>query len=168
MRGKKPKPTNLKLVTGNPGNRPLDANEPRPAHSIPTCPAHLSLSAKAEWKRLGQEMHRLRTISQLDRAAMAANCAAYGRWGGDGAPAQGHAYADPAPFRLHPAIAVARQLELMHKSMSDLGLLPVSRARASKLPSIGPKPWETPRACDKYLRQQRGSKPEPVDEFFGN
>ena len=54
----------------------------------------------------------------------------------------------------------------MHKYMSDLGLSPVSRARVAKLPSIGPKPWETPRACDKYLRPQWGSEPEAVDEFF--
>ncbi len=37
------------------------------------------MSSKAEWKRLAQEMHRLGIISQLDRAALAAYCQAYGR-----------------------------------------------------------------------------------------
>jgi phage terminase small subunit len=80
MRGRKPKPTNLRLVTGNPGKRPINAREPKPANSVPTCPAHLNPSAKAEWKRLCQQMHNLRIISQLDRAALAAYCQAYGRW----------------------------------------------------------------------------------------
>ncbi len=168
MRGRKPKPTNLKLVTGNPGKRPLNANEPRPAHSIPSCPAHLNASAKAEWKRLCQEMHRLRIISQLDRAAMAAYCQAYGRW----VEAERAMKDTPILIKLpsgyiqpSPWLGIAnKQLELMHKYMSDLGLSPVSRARVAKLPSIGPKPWEAPRACDKYLRPQWGSEPEAVDE----
>ncbi len=63
MRGRRPKPTALKLIAGNPGKRPLNRNEPKPAHSVPTCPAHLSPTGKAEWKRLAHEMHRLRIIS---------------------------------------------------------------------------------------------------------
>ncbi len=30
MRGRKPKPTALKLVSGNPGHRPLNTREPKP------------------------------------------------------------------------------------------------------------------------------------------
>jgi hypothetical protein len=30
MRGRKPKPTRLKLVAGNPGKRPLNPREPTP------------------------------------------------------------------------------------------------------------------------------------------
>ncbi len=77
MRGRRPIPTSMKLVTGNPGHRPLNAREPKPANSLPTCPAHLSPTAKAEWKRLAGEMHRLGIVSQLDRVALAAYCQAY-------------------------------------------------------------------------------------------
>ncbi len=80
MRGRKPKPTRLKLIEGNPGKRPLNPSEPRPALIIPTCPSHLNPSAKAEWKRLAHEMHALGIISNLDRGALAAYCQAYGRW----------------------------------------------------------------------------------------
>ncbi len=66
MRGRKPTPTELKLVTGNPGHRPLNPREPKTANSMPTCPAHLSPTAKAEWKRLAGEMHRLGIVSQLE------------------------------------------------------------------------------------------------------
>ena len=36
-RGRKPKPTALKLLEGNPGNRPLNIAEPRPT-GVPNCP----------------------------------------------------------------------------------------------------------------------------------
>jgi len=48
MRGRKPKPSRLRVIEGNPGKRALNTREPRPAVRIPTCPAHLSPSAKAE------------------------------------------------------------------------------------------------------------------------
>jgi P27 family predicted phage terminase small subunit len=47
---------------------------------MPTCPAHLSPSAKAEWKRLSQMLYRLGVITMLDRAVLAGYCQAYGRW----------------------------------------------------------------------------------------
>jgi P27 family predicted phage terminase small subunit len=114
----------------------------------------------------------LRIISQLDRAAMSAYFQAYGRWG----EAERAMKTTPLLIKLpsgyiqpSPWLGIAnKQLELMHKYLSDLGLSPVSRARVAKLPSIGPKPWETSRACDKYLRPQWGSEPELVDEFFGD
>jgi phage terminase small subunit len=74
MRGRKPKPTALKLIEGNPGKRPLNAGEPRLGVAVPTCPAHLCPSAKAEWKRLARQMHTLRIITELDRSALAAYC----------------------------------------------------------------------------------------------
>jgi phage terminase small subunit len=69
MRGRKPTPTALKLVAGNPGKRPLNRHEPKPVTAIPTCPAHLMPTAKTEWKRLARYLHDLGVISELDRAA---------------------------------------------------------------------------------------------------
>src|SRR4051812_21402132 len=63
MRGRKPKPTHLKLLDGNPGKRPLNAGEPKPERRIPTCPAHLNPTAKAEWKRLARQMHVLGIVT---------------------------------------------------------------------------------------------------------
>src|SRR5262249_22001030 len=42
MRGRRPKPTRLKVITGNPGKRPLNEHEPRPEPQIPPCPSELS------------------------------------------------------------------------------------------------------------------------------
>ncbi len=35
MRGRRPKPTRIKVLTGNPGKRPLNINELRPKPKIP-------------------------------------------------------------------------------------------------------------------------------------
>jgi hypothetical protein len=43
---------------------------------LPTCPAHLCPSAKAEWKRLAGQMHTLRIVTEFDRSALAAYCQA--------------------------------------------------------------------------------------------
>ncbi len=36
MRGRRPKPTRIKFLTGNPGKRPLNAGEPRPDPGVPS------------------------------------------------------------------------------------------------------------------------------------
>ena len=155
MRGRKRKPTHLKLLDGNPGRRPLNFSEPQPERKIPTCPAHLCPTAKAEWKRLSQQLYTLGIITLLDRAALAAYCQAYGRW----TEAERKLKETPMLLKLpsgyvqhNPWLTIAnKQLELMHRYMSELGLSPVARTRVevrrpgqpSKFTGLlGPKPWE--------------------------
>ena len=49
MRGRRPVPTCMKLLTGNPGKRPLNANEPQPKPEIPECPPQLALLWQIFW-----------------------------------------------------------------------------------------------------------------------
>lgn len=78
--GRKPKPTHLKLLTGNPGRRPLNVNEPRPVRALPQPPDELNLDAKKEWLRVADELYQIGMLTSLDRGALAAYCQAYGRW----------------------------------------------------------------------------------------
>lgn len=80
MKGRKPKPTSLKLIDGNPGNRAINGHEPRPDPSLPDPPDHLSEDAKTEWGRVAATLSGLRMLTDLDRASLAAYCMAYGRW----------------------------------------------------------------------------------------
>lgn len=79
MRGRKPKPTRLKMLTGEPGKRPLNGDELRPEANIPECPPELGPLAKQEWDRLVGELAALRLLTNLDRAALAAYCGAFGQ-----------------------------------------------------------------------------------------
>lgn len=78
MRGRKPKPTSVKELEGNPGKRALNRAEPKPPSVVPDCPEHLQGPARTEWKRITAELLKLKLIAQVDRAALAAYCMAWG------------------------------------------------------------------------------------------
>lgn len=74
MKGRKPKPTHLKVLDGNPGKRPINKNEPKPEPLAPACPAFLDAVAKAEWKYIAPKLEKLGLLTKIDRAALAAYC----------------------------------------------------------------------------------------------
>ena len=78
--GRKPKPTQLKLVTSNPGKRKVNGKEAKTKAAIPAPPAHLTVDAVEEWERVATELFNLGILSKIDRAALAAYAMAYGRW----------------------------------------------------------------------------------------
>jgi P27 family predicted phage terminase small subunit len=80
IRGRKPTPTHLKLVKGNPGKRPINKKEPKPDRNLPLPPKHLSDEAKVEWGRISEELYKMGLLSNIDRSALAAYCQAYARW----------------------------------------------------------------------------------------
>ena len=146
MRGRKPKPTALKLLEGNPGKRPINGREPKPPKSLPTCPAHLSPTAKAEWKRLARTLNDMGVLTRVDRAVMAAYCQAWGRW----VEAEKKLAETPPILRTpagyvqqSPWLSIAnKQLELMAKFMAELGLTPAARSRLAIVVDRPPPPWE--------------------------
>jgi P27 family predicted phage terminase small subunit len=78
--GTKPKPTHLRLVTGNPGRRPLNRSEAKLKLALPMPPPELSDDAKVEWGRVSHQLYAAGILTNLDRAALAAYCQAHGRW----------------------------------------------------------------------------------------
>jgi P27 family predicted phage terminase small subunit len=80
MRGRKRKPTHLKLIMGNPSRRPLrpDSIEVEPV--LPDPPDHLFEDGKAEWRRVAQGLYALRLLSTLDINALAAYCQSFAIW----------------------------------------------------------------------------------------
>ena len=74
MRGRRPKPTRLKVLTGNPGKRPMNKHEPKTEPAVPKCPNELGPVARRERDRLASELGKLKILIALDRAALAAYC----------------------------------------------------------------------------------------------
>ena len=72
MAGRKPKPTALKKLEGNPGKRKLNTKEPMPEKGMPDCPKWLLPEAKEEWKRLCQKLSEMGVLTESDMAAFAA------------------------------------------------------------------------------------------------
>lgn len=75
MRGRKPTPTKLKILNGNPGKRPILGGEPEPARGVPEVPAFLSEAAKAEWAYYAPQLDACGLLTLADRATFAALCA---------------------------------------------------------------------------------------------
>jgi P27 family predicted phage terminase small subunit len=142
MRGRRPTPTRLKMLTGNPGKRPLNHDEPRPEAAIPDCPVELSPAAKAEWTRLVEDLAALRLLTNLDRAALAAYCGAYALWAEATEAIQkyGAMVKSPSGYPIQsPYVSIAnRQAELMMRIASEFGFTPASRSRISTPSELPP------------------------------
>ena len=78
MRGRRPKPTALKKLQGNPGRRPLNTAEPKPprARAVPPCPPYLEGEARREWHRMAPMLSASGMMSLADATALAAYCQA--------------------------------------------------------------------------------------------
>jgi P27 family predicted phage terminase small subunit len=152
--GRRPSPTALKVLRGNPGKRPLNVDEPTiPAAdvSFDTPPRELAddPAAAAEWSRVAPLLRRVGLVSATERAALTALCQQWSRY--LAAHAQVMALgmciettkSVPIP---NPYLLVAdRALHHCQRLWSELGLTPSGRARASKLPTppgeAAPSKW---------------------------
>ncbi len=133
MRGRRPKPTRIKVLTGNPGKRPLNTDEPNPEPVVPECPPELGPVARQEWDRLSGELGSLKILTALDRAALAAYCNAYGLWAEAIKAIQkyGTMVKSPSGYPIQsPYVSIAnRQAEIMMRIASEFGFTPASRSR---------------------------------------
>jgi P27 family predicted phage terminase small subunit len=147
MRGRKPLPSNVVRLRGNPGKRRLNHAEPRPAPRVPMCPACLGDEARKEWKRLTRELAGLGLLTGLDRGLLAAYCQAHALWveAVSSIERYGTMIKSPNGFPMQsPYVAVAnKQVEIMVRIASELGMTPSSRTRIRVGESTPADPFET-------------------------
>ena len=134
MKGRKPKPTVLKLREGNPGKRRLNADEPAPPVGVPDCPEFLDEVAREEWDRISVVLSEVGLLTQADRSALAAYCVAYSRWVAAEKQVAKFGTIVKSPEKNFPMkspyLTVADQsLETMRKFLVEFGLTPSSRSR---------------------------------------
>jgi P27 family predicted phage terminase small subunit len=132
MRGRKPKPTALKVLSGNPGKRPLPT-EPELVRAIPRCPRHLDGEARREWRRIAGELYEAGLLTRVDRAALAAYCQAWARWveAEEKVRELGAVVKTPTGCLMqNPWLGVAnRALDEMRRFLVEFGMTPSSRTR---------------------------------------
>ena len=162
LRGTKPLPANVHILRGNgsklPASRLIDTVCP-PAE-IPSAPDHLNEEGLREWGRISQELLKLGLITQIDRAALAVYCQAYGRWvqaerkianlGDAGLEAE-----TPSGYKqIGVWLQISnRAVEQMHKMMAEFGMTPSARSRVT--PSA-------PQQGDLF----NGTTGNPADKYF--
>ncbi len=146
MKGRKPTPIALRVLTGNPGKRPLPENpSPELFEETPAPPPHLGPLAVAEWERLSGSLVAVGILTTADYASFAAYCQSYGRWAEaeSQVAALGLVVKSANGFPIaNPYLAVANSaLKTLHVFAAELGLTPSSRSRVKK---------ESPAAKDPF------------------
>jgi P27 family predicted phage terminase small subunit len=146
MAGRRPKPTQLKRLQGNPGKRPLNKHEPQPPGDRFNCPSWLSAEAKGEWRRIVPQLRALGLATRIDHAALEAYCEQYARWREATLLLRevGLSYETSTGFlRERPEVGVAdKALKNMRMLLTEFGMTPASRSRISVAPPPAPDPFE--------------------------
>ena len=132
-RGRKPTPTAIKELEGNPGKRPLNKSEPKPTKKAPAGPKWLEPEAKKEWRRLAKQMEQLGILTEVDMAAFAGYCQAYARWkeAEEFITQHGTIVKTPSGYwQQVPQVSIAQTyLKIMNRFAEQFGLTPSSRSR---------------------------------------
>jgi len=133
MQGRKPKPTAIKLLAGNPGKRALNHAEPKPRVVLPRPPEHLSDEEKAKWKLTVKELYPLGLITTIDKDALAMYCVIFMRWvkAEKMVREKGEIIKTAAGNIIqNPYLSIAnRALEQLNKLGAEFGMTPSSRSR---------------------------------------
>ena len=135
-RGRKPKPTHLKLLEGNPGKRDLPKNEPKPRPIAPRCPQWLDPLARKEWRRVAKALNDLGLLTEVDGAALEGYCKAYSRWvtaEQEMDRAKITYFKTPSGYLQQlPQVSIAQKyLQIVKAFCSEFGLTPSARGRMS-------------------------------------
>lgn len=137
--GKKPHPTNLKILNGNPGKRPLPKNEPKPTPIAPRCPQFLHKDAKREWKRIVPELERLGLLTVVDMAALVGYCESWAQYKeaiefihDNGSVYELERKEGGVYLQQYPQVSIANKALLQIRAFcTEFGMTPSSRARMS-------------------------------------
>lgn len=145
--GRKAKPPALKLLTGNPGCRPVNKDYPKPKPIAPKCPTWLSKDAKKEWKRVVPELEKLTLATGIDLGVLATYCQAWADYQDAQmrmhAPGHGIIVMGTKGLCKHPAWQVSRDAAmLMLKCSAELGMTPSARGQMKIAPTKDDNPLE--------------------------
>jgi phage terminase small subunit len=130
MRGRKPIPTALKIVRGNPGKRPLNRNEPKVnlVQGKPLPPAWIKGSARSEWNIQIGYLIKNKVLAENELSKLARYCYLHGEF-----------VKDARVGRPMNAAMIAR----IEALASDLGIGPSARTRIKVSPAEPENPFQS-------------------------
>jgi len=152
--GRRPTPTNLKVLRGNPRKENLKekiANEPKPTISdkVPR-PSRLlkgDKEAKKEWRRLAPQLHKLGLLTDMDISAFEQYCMIYGRWvrANMELMEQGNiAINEKGTVKRNPIVEIVNKLDVeVRQQQARFGLDPSSRTRVKAEAKQEEDPFES-------------------------
>jgi len=145
--GRRSKPGNVKSVSGNPGKRQilaerrLSPSSPAAADPGTTPPAWLTdADARRVWTELWAPLHRMRFVSEVERATFGRYCQYFTEWVASSRQLQVAGMTQEVTttsggtwIKSHPLVAIRDQCELRMRDLEDrFGLNPLARFRLSQ------------------------------------
>ena len=135
-RGPRPQPTKLKILRGNPGNRPINKSEPQPSADGVVMPPHLGEVAAAKWAEVLPLLQAVKVMTRADIEALARYCDTYEWWLATRAKLkkEGDTYpilndkGDVKYIAQRPEVSIAHKLAVQLRQLEqDFGLNPSAR-----------------------------------------
>ena len=169
MRGRKPVPSHLKRLRGNPGKRPPNDQEPVPEGDLHAAPTWMSDSQREGWAyAITNSPHGL--LKQLDRSILAVWVVAEDlhRHAAEKITEYGLLTRSPnagLPLQSPYLAILNKQAQIMMKAAAELGFTPSSRSRVQIEPGLH-SPFSSIYDDDLIARPWHHTR-EP-DEFFGD
>ena len=159
-KGRKNKPTALKILAGNPGRRKLNDQEPEPDVILPVAPETLSNIGKAKWDEVSLKLYNQGILTELDLDLLMLYCQNYEGYvdakqkvkdfGGEVVKT------DKGNLMQNPFLSIANQREeKMIKMLSMFGMSPVDRTKVkssnkkAKPKSLAEKFFNAPVTADR-------------------
>ena len=153
---RRPVPTQLKIVTGNPGKRAINKKEPKPARVIPPCPEHLAGSGKEAWAKLSVMLDGMGVMTEADALALErlVDCYTDIMECRQLIERDGRTYTSESQggtlIKTNPAVNQLRAADAQFKSyLVEFGLTPAARSKVNA---------ETPDGDEEK---------DPLNQFFG-
>lgn len=165
-RGRRPLPSTIKNLRGNPGKRQSNTNEPEIKPGDPSMPTGLSDAAQKEWCEIIGVLRTMGVLTPADGKALAAYCYAFDVWMQANESVKKHGVLIEEPImgragtleqniivghktKKNPAVAIANEaLKTMKSFLVEFGMTPSSR---SKLHVEKPKPIDP---ADAYFNKK--------------
>jgi P27 family predicted phage terminase small subunit len=162
---RRPLPTAIKRLRGNPGKRKLPTDEPQPELREPEMPDWIPELAKEAWRAIAPNLLRCGVLSAADGAALTAACVTYARWreAEEEITRLGQVISQPVlnkkgkvsgyRRKANPAVAIANEANrIMRSYLCEFGATPASFGKVGGLE----KPKE-PDPLELYLLKKQNA-----------
>ena len=145
MRGRLPKPLNLKMLQGNAGHRPLAPRHTGFVAGTPAKPSWLDKDGSAEWERLVKQLSESGVLSTADGGIVACACEHFSafRKASRFLKKRGETYQTRGKAgtmtRLYPQVRLRMDaLRAYQRAIVELGATPSQHPRVHRLPGEEP------------------------------
>lgn len=137
-KGRKPKPTALRLLEGNREHRKIK-NNPQPQLDFLETPKWLKSIAREEWERMVPLLYNLGLLTAIDKVAFEGYCQCYARWRQAEEKVQIETFTTNTGFTgINQYINIAnRYSKEMRAYLTEFGMTPSSRAKLDVKPNTG-------------------------------